>query len=156
LPYNAGSLKGKKIMRTETNGGGDAAALLAVWALRSGSEYRAAELLRRNLGSSKEMAVRPQTTKEYASVRLLIGTWDAIGAMVRLGDLPRDKVFETQPICPMWEALVDAVRIIRREKDGAGYAENFEWLFKASLIWMKKNKRKYRSGSCSGIQLLFG
>lgn len=139
------------------NGSCDAAALLAVEALRSGSEYRAAELLRRSIGS-KEMASHPQTTKEYAAVRLLIGTWDAIGAMARQGDLPKDKLFETSPVCHMWEALSDAVKIIRRERDGDCYAENFEWLYKASLSWMKKNKksRKYCSANRSGIQALFG
>jgi hypothetical protein len=136
--------------------GGDGVALLGVWALRSGSEYRAAELLRRTVGSSREMASDPKT-KEYAAARLLIGTWDTIGALVRQGDVPQDKVLATFPICDMWKALVDAIEIIRREKDGAGYAENFEWLYKASQPPKKgKQSKKYSSGDCSGIHLLFG
>jgi hypothetical protein len=145
-------------MATRTKGSAVAGALLAVQALRCGTEYRAAELLRRSVGSSKQMAANPETTKEHAAVRLLIGTWNVIGTMVRQGDLPKEKIFETNPVSDMWEALSDAVGVIRQQPGCGGYAEDFEWLYKASLDWMKKNRKspRYRSGAGGGVQLLFG
>jgi hypothetical protein len=137
--------------------GASSSALLDVLALRSGTAYREAERLRRRIGSSRDMAMSSMTSDEYAAVRLLIGTWDSIAARVRAGDIPMDPFFESNPVIHMWDALSDAITVIKRRSKGPKYAENFKWLCKKCRAWLKKPKnRKYRTASVQGINAHFG
>lgn len=135
----------------------DQAALLAITALRSGTQYQAAEIIRRNL-TAKAMASQPKTTAEYAAMRLLIGTWDAIAGVARESNKEfRDRLFEKTPVCHMWEALEDGVKAIRADL-GKEYAADFEWLYKQNGRWISTNKksRAYCSAASNGLHAFFG
>lgn len=135
-------------------GGG---ALLDVLAIRSGVAYQDAERLRRRVGSSRIMALSPMTSEDYAAARLLIGTWDSIAARVRAGDIPRVPFFQTSPVSHMWDALKDAIKVIRKRSKGPRYARDFQWLHATFAAWLRTPAgRKYRTAAKQGINAHFG
>jgi hypothetical protein len=129
--------------------------LLEIAALRSSAEYRAAELRRRQQGDSGSMANAPESSADYAAVRLLIGTWDAIAIRYEGGGFNDDEFFTGLPVGYMWEALKNAIKDIRAKK-GDDYASNFESMYKSYVAWRKKYDKKYESGADSGVHALFG
>ena len=102
------------------------------------------------------MASCPPTSEEYAAIRLLVATWDAIAARVRAGDIPVDPFFETNPVSHMWEALVSAINIIKGTTPG--YADNFRWLYKRYKKWLDQSdkSRRYRTAARVGMNSGFG
>lgn len=134
----------------------DRATLLEIVHLRSGAAYQAAEFLRRRLGAST-MADFPPTSEEYAAIRLLIGTWDAIAHMVNSGDIDKVKFFETNPLLLMWDHLSGAVDKIRLIVSPI-YAKDFEDLATEYRQWIVTDdgRRRYRSSSDQAIHALFG
>ena len=94
----------------KVGGSDEAALLLAIEALRGATEYQQAELMRRSLGA-EQMARSKPDSKQYAGIRYLIGTWEGIAATVYAGAISKDRFFETQPVCHMWDALEDGIKI---------------------------------------------
>jgi hypothetical protein len=136
---------------------GGSGALLEIMELRSGSAYRAAELLRQRIGVTT-MAASPRTSDEYAAVRLLIGIWDTIAHVVRSGDIDKYKLFETNPVLLMWNDLEHAVRTIRRSGVvSADYARDFERLAGDYRRWIRTPAgRRFRSSAAQAIHANFG
>ncbi|HEY3068264.1 MAG TPA: hypothetical protein VGL09_20940 [Methylomirabilota bacterium] len=132
------------------------AVLLAITGLRSGADYRAAEITRRKIGA-KQMVAKGPSSSEYASVRLLIGIWDNIAASARNDDPLLDRIFEHIPVCHMYEALREAVEMLR-EEFGDEYAVDFEWLYQQYLLWLERHGKgpEYRAMICGGLHAMFG
>ena len=140
-----------------SSSGKNASLLLTISTLRTGVDYRAAELTRRRLGAGA-MVGKGATSQEHASVRLLIGVWDTIAASVRdEDDAVLEMLFKNIPVCHMFEALREAVEMLRKEL-GDEYAVDFEWLYRKYLEWLKARGKDeaYRTRACGGIQALFG
>ena len=113
--------------------------VLEVIALRSSRAYQDAETLRRKkFGGSKglkNIKVK-ENTKEYSALRLLIGTWDAIGhRILGLPEPERVAFYQTNPIGFMWRLLKPASRSGRRN---------------GSAPWRSERWRSARSSGASG------
>ena len=103
--------------------------------LRSGAEYRKAYLLIRR--RRPDITRLDKESDEYATIRLLIGTWEQIAIFVqRFDEKQRHKLFRCQPVSLMWEFLKTAVEEIRKSL-GNKYAENFEGLHNQYQAWIK-------------------
>jgi len=134
--------------------------VLEVIALRSSRAYQDAETLRRKkFGGSKglkNIKVK-ENTKEYSALRLLIGTWEAIGhRILGLPEPERVAFYQTNPIGFMWRLLKPAVEHIRKEAGKQEYAKNFEEVAYAYDAWLKTQPHEYQTGAASGIIALFG
>jgi len=150
--------KRKKPTRSPKSGNSNGS-LLEIAALRSNTKYQAAEQLRRKTGDAKLMARASETSDEYAAVRLLIGTWETIAMRYEAGGFTDDEFFRGLPIGYMWNALKDAIGIVRAamgEKAGKEYARSFQGLSNTYDAWRKKSDKQYDSGADSGIHALFG
>ena len=101
------------------------------------------------------MANSNSMTEEHAGGRLLIGTWNDIGATVKGSQFNRDRIFQTLPICHMWQKLEPAV-VVFRATLGQDYAADFEWLYNEFLGWVEPKGSAYKTQSCNGMQALFG
>jgi hypothetical protein len=156
----AGSGTSGKSKATAAAGGGYGATLLAIEAMRSGAAYQQAEMLRRSLGENgaEQMASKGPASKEYAAVRLLIGTWEAIAAMVQADPDSQTRFFETQPVFHMWDALKDGVKRIQKDLNCPHFAKNFESLACDYDAWCDRSKKSkaYRTQACNGITARFG
>jgi len=133
--------------------------VLEVIALRSSAAYQAAEALRRKkFGGSKgvKKISAKEGSKEYSALRLLIGTWDAIGHRVLgLPEADRIPFYQTNPFGFMWRLLEPAVVHIRKDA-GKQYAKNFEDAAYAYDAWLKTQPHEYQTSAANGIIALFG
>jgi len=133
--------------------------VLEVIALRSGPAYQAAEALRRKkfggAKGAKQISAKPGSA-EYAALRLLIGTWDAIAHQIlALPDRERVPFYETNPIGYMWKLLEPAIIQIRKEV-GKQYAKRFEDLYKAYAAWLAQQPADYQTAADNGLSAQFG
>jgi hypothetical protein len=133
--------------------------VLQVVALRSGDKYQAAEALRQKKFNGSKAAKKislKQGTPEYAALRLLIGTWDAIGHQV-LALQPNERIpfYETNPVGYMWKLLEPAVIEIRKHV-GNHYARNFQNLAKAYNDWLAQQPQDYQTAASNGLTAQFG
>jgi len=147
------------------------AALLAIHALRTNPEYRAAEFIRRSKGAKAMVAKKD--TKDYAAALILIRTWNTIGAVVRqtvesssstssgLGqdfmDSYLDAIFEEIPICHMEQGLRQALDKIATDW-GEDVAPDLSWLRQEYQKWLERTGKDddYISRHCKGITAMFG
>ena len=123
--------------------------LLGIERMRSNSNYYAAEVMRRDLGT--EALVAPGSAKEgNAAAQLLCVTWEAIAILIR-GVRTKDKIFEGTPICHMYKALEPAIKHFRKEVPE--FAAEFEKLNDEYNAWLKKKKKSgdYVSAACGGL-----
>ncbi|MBR1273877.1 hypothetical protein [Bradyrhizobium sp. AUGA SZCCT0283] len=123
--------------------------LLGIERMRSDSNYYAAEVMRRDVGT--EALVAPGSTKEgRAAAQLLIVTWESIAILIR-GIRTKDKIYEATPICHMYKELEPAIKHFRKEVPE--FAAEFEKLNADYLAWLKKKKKSgdYVSRACGGL-----
>lgn len=115
--------------------------------LRLHASYREAEARRRELGpkGAAIMASEPQTSPDYAALRLLVGTWNKIAIFVeRFSDKQLKEFFRCHPIGQTWRVLepgIDVIRDIKRvvpePVDPQNYARELEALAKEYDEWTK-------------------
>lgn len=128
-------------------------------ALRSGVEYRAAELLRRKkyLGKAgiKKWAKMDEDSADYGALRLMIATWDALGVQVlAMPASEQIEFFKANPVEYMWHLLKDAIEAIRKVV-GAPYAKNFENLAQAYHAWLVDQPQEYQTAAANGLTAQF-
>jgi len=130
------------------------AVLGQILALRQGSEYQAAERVRRQIGA-QTMALYPDSSTENGQIRLMINTWETIAGLASTVGLPWDGFYKQNPVGFMWTELQPAVKEIRKQSSSL-YASAFQRLNNSYQTWLKRQPRKYQSGAKQGINASFG
>jgi hypothetical protein len=132
--------------------------LFDILLLRTTPQYHAAEVMRRAM-SAAAMASSPETSQPYASIRLMIGTWETIANRVRGNAELTVPFYENNPVGHMWNALSPAIKIIRGEfkaRSGTYYAAQFEKLNRSYKAWLKTKPAGYRTAALQGLNAQFG
>lgn len=147
----------------------ESAALVAIQNLRTLPAYQQAERLRRKTkGGAAEMANANDDSEEYASVKLLVNTWETIATILE-GVENKDRIYEITPVCHMHNHLKDAIAGIslRHAKlksvgefdvPNNGYGAKFTKLANDYDSWLleKHKTTQYVSGACDGMYACFG
>lgn len=130
-------------------------ATLQVTQLTTGTEYRKAMLLSRRRGSDS-LARADRNSEEYASIRLLIGTWEAIAAIcAKFNARQRTAFFRSNPVALVWQYLEPATTIIRGHTD-SNFAENFEALNNQYQQWSRgKEGARYTTAQQQALNARF-
>ena len=125
--------------------------LVRIYGMRGDFNYHKAEVLRRQTkGGSATMAAADAGSEGNAAVHILIGTWNTIAVLMR-GVKARDKIYEVNPICHMYDVLDPAITYIR--KTTPEFAVDFEQLNVDYHAWLKKKKKSasYVTAACNGL-----
>jgi hypothetical protein len=120
--------------------------------LRSNTEYRNAFRLMQG-NRPEKMAAADKKSDEYAAIRILIGTWEAIAILASgFNAAQRKRFFKSHPVSLMWQSLEPAIKVIR-SSEGAAFAQEFEALYKQypQATGKPGTKAAYASGAPQGI-----
>jgi hypothetical protein len=119
--------------------------------LTSSTEYRKALLLARRKGP-KTLAEANENSEEYASIRLLIGTWEDIAPVCAgFSAKQRTQFFRRNPVSLVWQYLEPATKIIRDATDER-FASDFEALNNQYQKWSRsKDGEQYTTVQLQAI-----
>jgi hypothetical protein len=126
--------------------------LFRIYSMRCDIDYHKAEVLRRQLqakgNDTATMAAAKPGSDENAAVHILIGTWNTIAVLMR-GVKGRDKIYEVNPICGMYQVLQPGITYLR--KATPEFAVDFEKLNVDYHAWLKKKKKSasYVTAHCN-------
>jgi len=128
---------------------------MQVTQLTTSTEYRKAMLLSRRQHPDN-LARADKDSEEYASIRLLIGTWNAIALVCeRFNAKQRSQFFRSNPVSLVWQHLEPATTIIRGNTD-AGFASDFEELHNQYEKWTSsKDGKRYTTGQLQALNACF-
>ncbi len=137
--------------------------------LRSNPKYKEAELMRRKLGAdgAATMAKAPQSSEQYANVRLLIGTWNRIAVFAgEFSAAQKRRFFKCHPILLTWKVLKPGVEVIRSNLEQTEdvpepvtkeYGKDLEAMAAEYEKWTKTaDGREYRSEARQAVCADFG
>ena len=105
------------------------------------------------------MAKKDKGSREYASIWLLVSTWERIAIFAKEFSKPqRQKFFRCAPVGLMWKQLEPGIKAIRADRDvGDTFAKEFEDLANLYDAWTKlPDGKEFRTDSAQCVHAMFG